>query len=121
MAYSPKMRAKVRNTGTPTSSNRKVMRAAVRISISAPRLEVDVLRLLVELQPDIPQVGVENGRAGAVQLRQFGREQLERLHLGLSLEGLDLHSALRLLDFLIGRRLRQADIARNLIVGRVDR
>src|SRR5260370_13981013 len=121
MAYRPKMRAKVRSTGTPTSSNRNVMRAAVRMSILAPRLHVDVLRLLVELQPDIPQVGVENGRACAMQLRQLRREQLERLHLGLGLEGLDLDGALRLLDLLIGGRLRQADVARNLIVRRVDR
>src|SRR5712671_352915 len=111
MAYRPKMRAKARNTGTPASNARKVIRAAVRVVILSASLQVDVLRLLVELQPDIPQVGVENGRAGAVQLRQLGRKQLERLHLGLGLEGLDLHGALRLLDFLIGCRLRQADIA----------
>jgi len=41
-------------------------------------------------------------RPGAVQLGQLRGQQLQRLHLGLRLQRLDLDGALRLLDLLIG-------------------
>ena len=54
---------------------------------------------------------------------KFGQllgQQLERLHLGLRLERFDLHGAFRLHDLLIGGGLRQADVARHLVVRGVD-
>ena len=49
------------------------------------------------------------------------RQAIEWFDLGLGLERFDFDRASGLHDLLIGRRLRQADVGRDLVVGGVDR
>src|SRR5262249_6283667 len=94
MAYRPNRRASISAVGMPISSATNVISAAVIVAMNlSPRLEVNLSRLVIEPQPHVTQIGVENGRTGAIQLGQLRRQKLERLHLGLRLQRLDLHGA----------------------------
>jgi hypothetical protein len=73
-------------------------------------LHNDPLGLAVQPQAHIAHVDRQRVGAAALQRAQLRRQRLERLDLGLGLQGLDLDRAMRLDDLLIGRGLRQADI-----------
>src|SRR5450759_3264952 len=79
---------------------------------SFPRLQIDLLRLVVKRQPHVSQIRRQDARPRPVQRRQLRRQRFHRLHLGLRPQGLDFHRAPRLHYPLIGRRLRKADVAR---------
>ena len=52
--------------------------------------------------------------------RKFGGQGFHGLHFGLRAQGFDLHGAARLHDALVGSGLREADVARDLVVRGVD-
>ena len=83
---------------------------------------IRLLRLGVELQPDVAQVGRERVRAAALAARaSCAASAMQRLDFRLRVERLDLHRAPRLHDLLVGRRLRQADVGGDVVVRGVDR
>src|SRR5712692_9429938 len=107
MAYSPKARASISRMGDPKNNTMSVVKAMLMICILSPRLQIDCLGLLVQSQPYVPQVSLQNAGPGAMQRPQLRRQQLERFHLGLRPESFDLHGPPGLHDFLIGGGLRQ--------------
>jgi hypothetical protein len=66
--------------------------------------------LSVKRQTEVPQVRGQYAGTALLQTAQLGGQLAERFDLGLCSQGFNFHGSTRLHDFLVCRRMSQADV-----------
>src|SRR3954466_14845320 len=96
----PKTRATPRSNGTRMKEITNVARAAMKISVIFC-LQKNLLGLVVELEPNVADVGIQDIGTTSFQFAQLIGQAVERLDFGLRFQSFDFNRAFGLNDFLI--------------------